>query len=173
MKPLVIGVLAMVGVGAAALGLVAQAPRGAHALPAPANDRITAPIDHEVAAEIERDMRRFALNALLVPVLDTDDPPRWQDPSLAMACGAGTRVLVDGLPLEPRAAAASSAFTLQWSMDGCLPFGLGGPEMSGRADLVVFRNDDGLSAIVQMTDLQVQHRGQAIVMNTTFVARTP
>jgi hypothetical protein len=163
----------MVGVGAAALGLVPQPPRPAHTLPAPANDRITAPLDHDVAVDIERDAQRFALNALVVPMLDADDPLHWQDPSLAMACGAGTRMLVDGLPLEPRAAAANSAFTLEWSMDGCLPFGLGGPEMSGRADLVVFRNDDGLSAIVQMTDLQVKHRGQAIVMNTTFVARTP
>ena len=46
------------------------------------------------------DLIRFALNALLVPLLDDSVPPRWTDVALEHICGPGTRVLIDGKPLE-------------------------------------------------------------------------
>jgi hypothetical protein len=142
---------------------------------APPQASATSPsIDFERTDDLAVDIRRFALNALLVPVLDDEaDPPRWGDPSLAVPCQAGTRVRVDGSALQPRAEANGRAFTLDWTLDQCLPFGDGGPELSGDAELVVFRDDDGVSAIVRLSALQVRRGDASIVMNTTFVARTP
>jgi hypothetical protein len=143
-------------------------------MPPPQASTPAAPIDHERADDLALDMRRFALNALLVPVLDDEaNPARWSDPSLAMTCHAGTRVLVDGVALQPYAEASGRAFTLEWTLDQCLPLGGGGPELTGRGELVVFRDDDGVSAIVRFVDLHVRRGDQSIVMNTSFVATTP
>jgi hypothetical protein len=158
---------------AAALALLAQAACTERALP-PRASAHTAPLDEGRSEDLAADMRRFALNALLVPVLDDEaNPARWGDPSLAMPCQAGTRVLVDGVALQPRAESSGRAFTLEWTLDQCLPFGSGGPEFSGVAELVVFRDDDGVSAIVRMIELQVRRDEVSVVMNTSFVARTP
>jgi hypothetical protein len=124
--------------------------------------------------ELERQFERFALNALLVPLLDdSDDPPRWGDPTLGMECGEGTRVEVDGHRLDTGAPVPEGPFSVQWQLDACLPFGLGGPELSGRADLDVSREREALSATVRLTDLRVQQRGLTFVMNKTFAGRTP
>jgi hypothetical protein len=135
----------------------------------------TAPLPEAVDRdEIAQAMRKYALNALLVPVLDDDGyPARWQDPSLAMACDAGTQVSVDGHPLEPRGEVPVASFSLQWLMVGCAPFGWGGLELSGRAEILVLRDDDGLSAIARFIDLNVTHRGQSLLMNDVFTARMP
>jgi hypothetical protein len=124
--------------------------------------------------EIAQTIRKYALNALLVPVLDDDGyPARWQDPSLAMVCDAGTRVWVDGRPLEPRGEVPGASFSLQWLMVGCAPFGRGGHELSGHAEILVLRDDDGLSAITRFIDLKVTHRGHSVSMNEVFTARMP
>jgi hypothetical protein len=165
---------ALAGAGVVAVMLVTQAARTTPPTTAPSAGAASLPLDHEVAADVARDVRRFALNALLVPLLDPErSPARWQDPSLAMHCEPGTQVLVDGRPIEPRAESHDRAFSVQWSMTDCLPFGPDGPVWSGRADLVVFRDDVGLAAIVHLTDLRVRHRAQAIVVNDIFVSHTP
>ena len=159
---------------AAALALLAPAACTEHALPPPQASAPAAPIDHERTHDLAHDMRRFALNALLVPVLDEEaNPARWADPSLAMLCQAGSGVRVDGHALVPGAESSGRAFTLEWTLEQCLPFGGGGPELSGGAELLVFRDDDGMSAIVRLIDLQIRRGDQSIVMNTTFVANTP
>ena len=45
------------------------------------------------------DLYRFALNALLVPLLDDAVPPRWTDAAIYFSCDPGTSVMVDGEPL--------------------------------------------------------------------------
>jgi len=97
---------------------------------------------------------------------------RWSDPSLAMNCVSGTGVQVNGRPLQPGTAVASRAFAVAWTLESCLPFGLGGPELTGRADLEVSRDLDGLSAMVRLTDLQVRRHGHSVVMNKAFFAHT-
>ena len=130
--------------------------------------------DPAIAAEVAQDIRRFALNALLVPVLDEEaTPARWHDPSLAISCQPGTQVHVDGRPIEPRAELSGQGFSVLWTMAACLPFGAGGPELTGAAEVVAFRDDEGLSAIVHLRSLHVRHRGQQLVMDTTLAARTP
>lgn len=130
--------------------------------------------DPVIAAEVAHDIRRFAVNAFLVPVLDEEGmPARWQDPSLAVPCQPGTQVYVNGRPIEPRSEVTGRGYSVLWAMESCLPFGTGGPELTGVAEVVAFRDDDGLSALVHVRNLRVRHRGQALVMDTTFVARTP
>ena len=130
--------------------------------------------DPVIAAEIANDVRRFAMNALLVPVLDEEGTPvRWHDPSLAVPCQPGTQVLVNGRPIEPDSEVIEPEFSVRWTMQACLPFGAGGPELTGGAEVVVVRDDGGVSAMVHLRNLHVRHRGQEIVMDTTFAARMP
>ncbi|HET9205008.1 MAG TPA: hypothetical protein VFO28_02135 [Burkholderiaceae bacterium] len=129
--------------------------------------------DPVIAAEIADDIRRFAVNAFVVPVIDEEGTPvRWQDPSLAVACQPGTQVHVNGRPIEPRSEVIGQEFSVLWLMEACLPFGAGGPELTGGAEVVGFRGRDGLSALVHLRHLQVRHRGQELVLDTSFVART-
>lgn len=124
--------------------------------------------------EIEQDFQRFALNALLVPLLDdVEHPPRWADPMQAMACGADSHVEIDGRPLEPGLEMSGRGFLVQWQLDGCLPFGIDGPELTGRAELDVFSEDEGFSAIVRPNQLRARRAGQSTLLNSTFTARTP
>ena len=140
--------------------------RDADALPGP-----TAPESAEQQS-LEHDVERFSLNALLVPLLDTDaEPMRWADPSIAIHCDSGTRVQVNGRPLQPGAAIAGRAFTVVWALERCLPFGEGGPELTGHAELNVSRDPDGLTAMVRLTDLRVHRQGHRVVMNRAFPAR--
>lgn len=124
--------------------------------------------------EAAQQFERFALNALLVPVLDAaEHPPRWADPTLTMICSAGSRVEIDGRPLEPGLELSGRGFSVRWQLNGCLPFGPDGLELNGRAELDVFLDDEGLSAIVRPHQLRVQHAGHVTLMNSAFVARTP
>jgi hypothetical protein len=173
MKPIAIVWMASINAATAALALTmvprhhTMEPRYLAGPTAPAPDALD--LD-----EIAQAIRKYALNALLVPVLDDDVyPARWQDPSLAMACDAGTRVSVDGQPLEHRSEVPGASFSLLWLMVGCTPFGRGGHELSGRAEILVLRDDDGLSAIARFIDLNVTHRGQSLLMNEVFTARMP
>ena len=136
---------------------------------------LTAPAPGAVGSdETAQTIRKYALNALLVPVLDDDGyPVRWQDPSLTMACDEGTRVWIDGRPLEPRGEVPGASFSLHWLMVGCTPFGRGGHALSGHAEILVLRDDDGLSAIARFIDLEVTHRGQSVSMNEVFTPRMP
>ena len=128
--------------------------------------------DPVIAAEVAHDVCRFAVNALLVPVLDEDGAPaRWHDPSLAVACQPGSQVFVNGRPIEPRSEVIGQEFSVLWTMQACLPFGAGGPELTGAAEVVAFRDDGGLSTIVHLRNLHVRHRGQELVLDTAFAAR--
>jgi hypothetical protein len=58
----------------------------------------------------------FALNALLLPLLDDDVPARWADPSRSMDCN-DARVTVDGA--HPGVGSyVPSAFTVPWRWIG-------------------------------------------------------
>lgn len=127
-----------------------------------------------IAAEVAQDIRRFAINALLVPLLDGEGTPaRWQDPSLTVPCQPGTQVYVNGRPIEPGSQVTGQAIFVTWTMQACLPFGAGGPELTGSAEVSNLRGVDTLAASVRLRDLRVRHRGQEFVMDTSFVARNP
>jgi hypothetical protein len=117
------------------------------------------------------DIERYALNGLLVPLIDHEAwPMRWADPWLAMHCDSGTDVQVDGQPLEPGTPITGRTFVVAWRLQSCLPFGFGGPELTGQAELRVSRQMDGLAATVSLTDLRVQRQGNSVVVNKVFFA---
>ena len=105
--------------------------------------------DGSVATEFSR----FALNALLVTLLDDDEPPRWSDVALGHICGPATHVEVDGLPLVHGSKLPAGAFTVRWSMDQCTA--LEAFELQGGVELLVFHEDTGLSAVVTPDELIV------------------
>lgn len=119
------------------------APQARAGMAAPADDAITG------------DLSRFALNALLVPLLDDAEPPRWTDVALNSACGPATQVEIDGKPLVPGGSIPSTAFTVRWNMDECRPLGHSSVELSGVAELLVFHEDTGLSAVVNANRLMI------------------
>jgi hypothetical protein len=102
----------------------------------------------------EQDFSQFALNALLVPLLDDAEQPRWTDIAVDLSCGPATWVDVDGKPLVPGAGVPATAFTVRWNMDRCRPLSPA-VEMSGVVELLVFHDDTGLSAVVDAQRLAI------------------
>lgn len=132
------------------------APRQSAAPPASSNERATA------------DFKHFALNALLVPLLEEDVPARYADPSWSVDC-ADADVTVDGARLDI-GAPMPHAFTVRWRMDRCFPLGAQ-LELSGDVELVVRREGDTYSAIVRPEGLRVRSNFGVEVLAEPFAAR--
>jgi len=129
--------------GSAMANVAADAPR----LLAPA-----APVAQD---QITDQIVRFAMNALLVPLLDDHEPPQWTDVALQHFCGPGTRVEINGHPLVPGTAIPAGAFVVRWHIDQCWPLDYAAFELSGSVELLVFHEDTGLSAIVSAQRLRI------------------
>lgn len=120
------------------------------------------------------DSTRLLLNALLVPALDSDAVPlRWVDPRKPALCGPATEVRVDHRPLVAGALLPDAPFELEWQADGCHPFGAAGPRVDGRVRLTVFREDWGLSAIVEPSALRFDEAGHTTTLNQRSAATLP
>lgn len=120
------------------------------------------------------DPSRFILNALLVPALDADAVPlRWADPRPASLCGPGTEVRVNRAPLVAGALVPDLPFEVEWQADNCRPFGPHGPRYDGRVRLTVFREDWGLSAIVEPSGLRVTSAGRTATLTRRSGAGLP
>lgn len=145
------GAMVTAGVAAPAYGM-------RPALEAGAADPITGPFS------------RFALNALLVPLLDDNDPPQWTDVALHHFCGPATRVEINGQPLVPGTAVPATAFTVRWHIDQCWPLDYGAFELSGHVDLLVFHEDTGLSAVVSAQRLRISTAKGSGQMSAPFAA---
>jgi hypothetical protein len=113
---------------------------------------------------------RFALNVLLVPLIDDDEPPRWTDVAMHHFCGPATRVEVNGQPLEPGASVPATAFTVRWHIDQCWPLDRDALELSGDVELQVFHEDDGLDAVVDARQLRVSTPKGSRSVGTPFPA---
>lgn len=70
-------------------------------------------------ARLPVDLYHLAINALWVPVLDDEEPPRWTDAMIDFGCDPGTSVMVDGEPMVAGKLIAATTFTVQWNMDRC------------------------------------------------------
>lgn len=141
---------------------VAAAPRAPAVVPAAAADGTSLHSGIAPGVSIPPALIRFALNALLVPLLDDAVPPHWTDATIDHICGPGTRVRIDGRPLERHMPMPARAFSVHWTLDRCLPFGFESVELSGDVALHVFHEDDGLGAIVVPGRLRVDsHEGRA------------
>ena len=123
---------------------VADPAAAQHALPSTA-------LDHPITGQFQR----HALNALLVPLLDDAEPPRWTDVALRFFCGPATRVEINGQPLVPGAAIPAVPFTVHWHIDQCWPLDYAALELSGAVDLQVHHEGAALSAVVNAQLLRI------------------
>ena len=71
-----------------------------------------------VASVRAQSFQRRALNVLLLSLLEPEDPPRWQDPTLATDCAGQVAITVDGAPLVAGRLLPAKAFELRWSGRG-------------------------------------------------------
>ena len=117
------------------------------------------------------DLYRFALNALLVPLIDDAVPPRWTDVAMDFFCDPGTTVMIDGKPMVPGDLVPAKAFKVRWDMSRCTPLGPQSVELSGGVELVVFHEDTGLSAMVIPDRLQVDSHLGRVVLRGPFAAQ--
>ena len=114
-----------------------------------------------------QDFITYALNALLVPLLDDDSPPRWADPSLSFDCDAG-QVTVNSAALDVGAPVPQGSFTVRWHMQRCVPFD-NHLELSGDIELEVESSGDNFRAVVQPVGFRVVSRYGEEVLNESFV----
>lgn len=113
--------------------------------------------------------RTYALNALLVPLLDDDSPPRWADPSLSFDCEA-SGVQVDGEPLDVGAPVPEGGFTVRWHMERCMPF-VDAIALTGDIELKVEPIDGGYRVVVHPARLVVRSVNGLDVLTQAFTAR--
>ena len=118
--------------------------------------------DAALDAPMPVDLHKFALNALLLPLLDDATPPRWSDLAIDFACDPGSSVLVNGKPMVPGKPIPATTFNLRWKMQRCTPMGRESVELSGGVELVVSHTPFGLSATVVPDRLRVDsHLGRS------------
>jgi hypothetical protein len=116
-----------------------------------------------------RDFHVFALNFLLVPLLDDDVPDRWADPRLSMACDDAD-VRIDGAPPDVGAPVGTAPFTVRWWMQRCTTFD-GPVTMTGSVELQVVPMTDGYTARVLPHALQVSSVDGVDVVQEPFTTR--
>lgn len=135
----------------------------------------TLPVPNQAAmpdAPMPVDLYRFALNALLLPLLDDSIPLRWTDVAIDYSCEPGTGVTVDGEPLVAGKLIPAKAFTVRWNMDRCAPMGPESVALSGSVELLVFHEDAGLSAVVMPDRLRVDSHMGRTWLHGPFAAET-
>jgi hypothetical protein len=119
--------------------------------------------------ETSRQFMKIALNALLVPLLDDDSPPRWADPTLSYDCEA-LDVQVDEGRLDVGAPVHDGGFTVRWHMERCTPFD-DTVELTGDIELKVQPIGGGYRVDLQPTQLHVVSAQGHEVLTEPFTAR--
>ena len=169
-RKLMLGFVAAVALPGITMGLFAARDALAAARvadPAPhAHAAVAARVDDPITGQFSR----FALNALLVPLIDDHQPPNWTDVAVRFFCGPATSVEVDGRPLVPGASMPSTAFTVRWHIDQCRPLDRASFVLSGDVELLVFHEDNGLSAVVNAQRLKVSTSKGSSHVSTPFAA---
>lgn len=90
------------------------------------------------------------------PFVDDSDPPRFTEARRGLVCADHSRARVDGRALVEGDLVPPGAFVLQWDLDLYCPYGSSGPLLSGRAEVLVFRDDEhGLDALLRAPSLDV------------------
>lgn len=118
--------------------------------PLHAETRASGSVGHDATVD---DFAQFALNALLLPLLDDDVPARWADPSLSVDCN-DAHVTVDGRRPDV-GAPVPEKFKVRWHMDDCVPLGEY-MKVSGDVELEVELGAGGYRARVKPDGLTVR-----------------
>ncbi len=120
-------------------------------------------------SQAARDLQTFALNVLLLPLLDDDQPSRWADPSMAFDCDAAD-VRIDGRRPDVGAPVPPEAFTVRWTLRGCEPLD-SYVQVSGDVELRVEPVAGGYRARVRPLGLQVTSSAGVETLSEAFDAR--
>ncbi len=96
----------------------------------------------------ERELAGHAWDAFVAPLLDASDPNRFATRGVAARCGAGTRVTLDGRPLQDGRLMPRKAYTLRWTMVACRPFEGASTRLDGDVEVVVFPAQRQIGAMV-------------------------
>jgi hypothetical protein len=154
----------------ALLGQVAACSRPAQRAVAstePSSTRRAAPLAGESTSPVVEAFKTFALNTLLLPLMDDETPARWADPSFTLDCD-DARVAVDGDRLDI-GAPVPDRFTVHWHMEACTAMGQG-IEMTGDVELWVESSHGGFSASVHPHGLLIRAAAGAHAVNEAFTA---
>jgi hypothetical protein len=137
------------GLAAAAAMAVALLLHGGHA------GQPSGPLE-DPGAPVMAVFHRFALNALLLPLLDPDAGPLvWTDPSFTLDCGLGTDVNIDGERPPVGRAVSERPYRVHWHLVQCVPFGGDLPTLDGDVELHVTPGPDAVRATVVPRGLKV------------------
>jgi hypothetical protein len=131
---------------AAALALHAGAPSSTP----PAADA-PAPLDAAAIAT----WRKFALNALLVPLLDDSSPLRWAPATDLTPCIETGSVSLDGKPLRAGERVPSDRFVLRWQLAHCAPLGEASFSLRGKLTMQIDMQPKRITALIASDDLVV------------------
>lgn len=80
--------------------------------------------------------QRFAVNALVLPLIDDTVPPRWSKHALNWICDGRGKVNIDGAPLREGEPVPAS-FSVRWDLERCAPFDGADLFIFGEVELVV------------------------------------
>lgn len=101
-------------------------------------------------------LQRHGVAVFVHPFIDDSDPPRFTTVLRPLLCADHSTLSMNGRAIADDEPVPAGEFTLQWDMDMFCPFGVAGPLVSGRIEVVVVRDDThGLDAIVRPATLHV------------------
>ena len=121
------------------------------------------------ASPAVRDFKAFALNTLLLPLLDDEVPSRWADPSQSLACEDG-QVTIDDGGLDIGAPVPREAFVVRWHLQRCEMLD-GYFELSGDVELRVEPRSGGFAAQVHAVGLELVSQYGADRLEESFDAK--
>jgi len=105
--------------------------------------------------EIEN-FQRFALNALVLPLIDDTEPPRWTRSGMHWICDGRGRVVVDGKPVAEGELVPAKPFTVRWDLHRCPPFNGGELLADGALELHVTPDGSNLRAYIASSSLSLE-----------------
>lgn len=103
-----------------------------------------------------RTFQRFAINALVFPLIDDTEPPRWTRHATDWICDGRGEVAIDGKPLVEGEPVPIGVFSVRWNLQRCPP--LSGAELliDGEIALTVSHEGTDLHAHIAAPTLWVE-----------------
>jgi hypothetical protein len=154
-------------------GVKSPSPAAAQAMPAQAAK--TTPAARASAARageaVETEWQRWALHALLVPLLDDDLPVNWAEPTTLTPCTEGSSVTVDGAQIRYGTPLAAGPFALRWKLVDCWPLGDDRWGLDGEVEMTIVVGADRILAQVRPQGLTARTRHGRQPLSLPFEAR--